>query len=85
MVCLVVLELEAWEGNHRVVGIYVCLAGWFIRTTTLGAGYEKSCHGALLAAFLSEYVGKLFLPCLVLKEPCFHGVKVTRITLTVTL
>ena len=40
---------------------------------TLGAGYEKSCNGALLATLLDEYVCQTFLPCFVLKEPGFHG------------
>ena len=56
-----------------MVGISVCLARWFVWTTTLGVGYEKSCDGALMVVLLGEYVCKTFLAWLVLQEPCFHG------------
>ena len=56
-----------------MVGISVCLAGWFLWTTILGAGYENSCDGTLCAELFGEYVCKALLPRLVLKEPCFHS------------
>ena len=40
---------------------------------TTGAGYEKSGDGALFLALLVQYGSQTFLPCLVLKESCFHG------------
>ena len=70
---MVALEPGAMKGNHRVAGISVCLARWFIWTKISGVGYEKSYYGALCVALLGEYDCKVLLPSLVLKEPCFHG------------
>ena len=36
----------------EVLWVSVCLAGWFVWTTTTGAGYEKSGDDALFAALL---------------------------------
>ena len=57
-----------------VVGISVCLVGWFIWTSTLGAGYVKFCDYALCTVLMGEYVCKTLLPSLVLEKHCLHNV-----------
>ena len=55
---MVALEPGAQEEYHWVLGVSVCLAKWFVWTTTSGVGYEKSGDGALFLALLGLYVSQ---------------------------